>query len=53
MTYEGQKHELSLISHHPGRKEIESLVLDIWGLKFQEYNLTYFDMDGDMITAEI
>ena len=53
MNYDGHNHELSLDSHHPGRKEIEAMVLDIWGLNFGQYNLTYCDMDGDIITAEI
>lgn len=44
---------MALLAEEVSKKQIEELVSETWGLKNNEFTLTYLDMDGDEITAEV
>lgn len=51
--FEGNHQEVALLAEEVSKKQIEELVSETWGLKNNEFTLTYLDMDGDEITAEV
>ena len=53
LTYEGEKYTVAFPSHQAQKADIENLVNKNWELVPGSYFLTYLDMEGDEITAEV